>query len=123
MQFIPIPFSFQLIEFSSLKRLASKWRERVGYLNEIDATYRLFSISRLFFGHSLPNIQASWFRLGMDNAIRSLKAGASDLGETTFDDSVSKNINNRSGNAMTPTKLKAAIKKAGKTPKARLAHK
>jgi FO synthase subunit 2 len=118
-QFIPIPFSFHTTEFSTLKRLASKWRERVGYLNEHDATFRLLSVSRLFFGNSIPNIQASWFRLGLDKAVRSLTTGANDLGETVVDESASKNLNARSGNELSPNKLKQIITKVGKIPRSR----
>lgn len=117
--FIPIPFSLHTTDFSVLKRLASKWRERAGYLNENDATFRLMAISRLFFGNSLPNIQASWFRLGLDKAEKALKTGANDLGETAYDESVCKNLNARSGNEVSPTKLKQIIVKAGKNPKIR----
>jgi CofH subfamily radical SAM domain protein len=121
-EFIPIPFSYHTTEFTSLKRLASKWRERVGYLNETDATFRLLAVSRLFFGASLPNIQASWFRLGMDNAVKCLHTGANDIGETLFDESVCKNINTRSGAEMSPQKLKSIIKKAGRKSRSRHLH-
>jgi CofH subfamily radical SAM domain protein len=118
-QFIPIPFSMHTTEFSSLRKLASKWRERAGFLNENDAASRLLSVSRLFFGPNLTNIQASWFRLGIDKAVQSLTAGANDLGETTFDETTCKNLNVRSGAVLSPSKIKKIIVKAGKTPHTR----
>ena len=121
-QFVPIPFSLSNVDFSELTKLTSKWY-REQRLPEEDAIARLVSVSRIFFGRTMNNIQANWFTLGMENALSSLKAGANDLGETIFDDTAIKNLRKKNGSVISQPRIRRVIMKAGKTPRPRSVHK
>lgn len=47
---------------------------------DIDEIFRVVAVSRIFLGSLIPNIQFSWILYGLDHAVRSLFAGANDLG-------------------------------------------
>ena len=117
-QFSPIPFSLSAVDFSVLDKLTSKWY-RESRLPEEQAILRLLSISRIFFGNTINTIQANWFSLGLENALRSLKTGANDLGETIFDETAIKNLRKKSVSSLSPARIKKEIIKLGKTPKSR----
>lgn len=118
-EFVPIPFSTHTTKFADLVKLSSKWRDRAGYLVEDEATFRLLAVSRIFFGNTIRTIQGGWFRLGLDNALKSLEIGANDLGETVFDETAVKNMRVKSGMSISPAKIRNLIKQAGKIPKER----
>lgn len=118
-EFIPIPFSLHTTKFSDMIKLSSKWRDRAGYMIEDDATSRLLAVSRIFFGDTIPTIQASWFRLGLNKAVEGLNIGANDLGETIFDKTATKGLRVKNGTVLTPAKIRNVIQKAGKKPRSR----
>ncbi len=41
---------------------------------------KMIAICRIFFNRAIPNIQANWLHLGFPNVLRTLGAGANDLG-------------------------------------------
>ncbi len=71
-EFIPMPF---IPDGSPLSR-------RNGYHRMIgeERVLKMIAISRIFFNRTIPNIQANWLHLGFPNVLRSLGAGANDLG-------------------------------------------
>ncbi len=57
----------------------------------------LFSTARLYMGEVIPNIQASWVKLGPKFAQLSLNAGVNDLGGTLFVESITKSAGGQFG--------------------------
>lgn len=50
---------------------------------------KIHALARIIFGHDLPNIQASWIKLGTKMAQIALCCGANDLGGTMMEDKIS----------------------------------
>lgn len=76
------------------------------------------AVARLAFLELIPNIQASWVKLGPDNAALMLCAGANDLGGTLMEE----NITRAAGGAvisMTETKMRNIIRSINRIPKQR----
>ncbi len=57
----------------------------------------LFSTARLYLGEVIPNIQASWVKLGPKFAQLSLNTGVNDLGGTLFVESITKSAGGQFG--------------------------
>nr|MDJ0961820.1 5-amino-6-(D-ribitylamino)uracil--L-tyrosine 4-hydroxyphenyl transferase CofH [Acidimicrobiia bacterium] len=55
-----------------------------------DEVVLVHSVARIAFDGLIPNIQASWVKLGLDAGIRLLSAGCNDLGGTLMDETISR---------------------------------
>ena len=73
-------------------------------------------MARIAFDGLIPNIQASWVKLGLDGGTRLLEAGCNDLGGTLMDENISRAAGASHGQLATPEELEAAIRRAGRTP-------
>jgi 7,8-didemethyl-8-hydroxy-5-deazariboflavin synthase CofH subunit len=81
-----------------------------------DDVIRLYSISRLVLGSSIPNLQVSWVKDGMRQAQWLLACGANDFGGTLINESISTSAGASYGQLQTPAELRRAIRDAGRTP-------
>ncbi len=83
-------------------------------------TYReailMHAVARLVLHPLVPNIQASWVKLGPDGALAALNAGASDMGGTLMNESISRAAGTQHGQEMPPEDMEALIRRAGRTP-------
>jgi 5-amino-6-(D-ribitylamino)uracil---L-tyrosine 4-hydroxyphenyl transferase len=77
---------------------------------------RLYAIARIVFGPDIPNVQASWVKLGIKLAQVALWCGANDLGGTIMEENISKSAGAKSGEYLSPKALQTVIKAAGRTP-------
>ncbi|MFX0114324.1 MAG: 5-amino-6-(D-ribitylamino)uracil--L-tyrosine 4-hydroxyphenyl transferase CofH [Candidatus Hodarchaeota archaeon] len=78
---------------------------------------KIHAIARLFFGGLLPNIQASWVKLGPKFAQFLLSVGAAnDLGGTILEESISRTAGGIYGQSMSPDELISLIRNAGLKP-------
>ena len=77
---------------------------------------RFFAISRLMLGKSFKNLQVSWVKQGIELAERLLGCGVNDLGGTLMNESISTAAGAQHGQLMTPARLRAAIRAAGRIP-------
>ncbi len=77
---------------------------------------RLFAISRLMLGASIPNLQASWVKEGLRQAQLLLSAGANDLGGTLINESISTSAGAAHGQRVSPAELRRLIREAGRIP-------
>lgn len=50
----------------------------------------MHAVARIVLGKVIPNIQASWVKLGKEGAARVLRAGANDLGGVLMDKSITR---------------------------------
>jgi len=117
-EFTPMPFGEHEKKLFILEKLLKRGR-REDYFGGEGQIVKIAAISRIFFGDTIKNIQANWFRVGLDNAVKSLHSGANDLGETHFDNTSIKNLKPRNEMSISPAKLKRVIIKIGKTPRQR----
>jgi FO synthase len=71
---------------------------------------------RLALGRTIPNLQASWVKMGLDAATESLRWGVNDLGGTLMEENISRMAGSRHGVRLDPEQLIAAARRAGRTP-------
>jgi len=71
---------------------------------------------RLALGRAVPNLQASWVKMGLDAATESLRWGVNDLGGTLMEENISRMAGSQHGVRLEPEDLIAAARRAGRTP-------
>jgi FO synthase len=71
---------------------------------------------RLALGRKIPNLQASWVKMGLDAATESLRWGVNDLGGTLMEENISRMAGSRHGVRLEPDQLIEAARRAGRTP-------
>jgi FO synthase len=71
---------------------------------------------RLALGKTIPNLQASWVKMGLDAATESLRWGVNDLGGTLMEENISRMAGSRHGVRLEPEQLIGAARRAGRTP-------
>ena len=81
-----------------------------------DDVIRLYAISRLMLGTTIPNLQVSWVKDGMRQAQWLLSCGANDFGGTLMNESISTAAGAPHGQLQTPAALRRAIRDAGRVP-------
>jgi FO synthase len=71
---------------------------------------------RLALGRTIPNLQASWVKMGLEAATESLRWGVNDLGGTLMEESISRMAGSQHGVRLEPDELIAAARAAGRIP-------
>ncbi|HEX6585487.1 MAG TPA: 5-amino-6-(D-ribitylamino)uracil--L-tyrosine 4-hydroxyphenyl transferase CofH [Solirubrobacterales bacterium] len=71
---------------------------------------------RLALGRTIPNLQASWVKMGLDAATESLCWGVNDLGGTLMEENISRMAGSRHGVRLEPEQLIEAARRAGRAP-------
>jgi FO synthase len=71
---------------------------------------------RLALGKTIPNLQASWVKMGLDAATESLRWGVNDLGGTLMEENISRMAGSRHGVRLDPPQLIDAARRAGREP-------
>ena len=81
-EFVPLPFVHMEAPMwrKGQARSGPTWREAI----------LMHSIARLVLSPAIPNIQASWVKLGPSGAARALQAGCNDIGGTLIDESITR---------------------------------
>jgi len=69
---------------------------------------------RLALGKTVPSLQASWVKMGLDAATESLRWGVNDLGGTLMEESISRMAGSYHGVKLDPADLVAAAHRAGR---------
>ena len=69
---------------------------------------------RLALGRTVPNLQASWVKMGLDAATEALRWGVNDLGGTLMEESISRLAGSYHGVKLDPGDLVAAAHRAGR---------
>ena len=72
------------------------------------------AVFRLALGRTVPSLQASWVKMGLDAATESLRWGVNDLGGTLMEESISRMAGSYHGVMLTPEDLIAAAHRAGR---------
>jgi FO synthase len=71
---------------------------------------------RLALGRTIPNLQASWVKMGLDAATEALRWGVNDLGGTLMEENISRMAGSQHGVRLEPEQLIEAARAAGRTP-------
>jgi FO synthase len=72
------------------------------------------AVFRLALGRTVPSLQASWVKIGLDAAVESLRWGVNDLGGTLMEESISRLAGSYHGTRLEPEQLIAAAHEAGR---------
>jgi FO synthase len=72
------------------------------------------AVFRLALGASIPNVQASWVKMGLEAATESLRWGVNDLGGTLMEESISRMAGSYHGVKLDPEQLVGAAHAAGR---------
>ena len=81
-----------------------------------DEVVLVHAAARLAFDGLIPNLQASWVKLGLEGAAALLRAGVNDLGGTLMDEGISRAAGAAHGAGVTPGAMEEAIRAAGRVP-------
>jgi len=110
-EFVPLPFVHMEAP------IYRKGRARRG------PTFReavlMHAVARLALHPVIPNIQASWVKMGPEGVKSCLRAGANDLGGTLMDESISRAAGASHGQEMTPAMMEEIIRSVGRAPRQR----
>ena len=107
-EFVPLPFVHMgaPIYLRGQSRPGPTWDEVV----------LVHSVARIAFDGLIPNIQASWVKLGLDGGARLLDAGCNDLGGTLMGEIITRSAGAAHGQEVTPAEFIATIEGADRMP-------
>ncbi len=71
---------------------------------------------RLALGRSIPNLQASWVKMGLGAATEALRWGVNDLGGTLMEENISRMAGSQHGVRLEPHQLIEAARAGGRSP-------
>ncbi len=103
---VPLPFvsAGAPIYRRGSSRPGPTWREAV----------LMHAVLRLSVGAIIPNVQASWVKLGREGALQMLSYGANDLGGALINESITRAAGAAHGQVWTPGGMRAAIVAKGR---------
>jgi len=81
-----------------------------------DEVVLIHAVSRIALDGLVPNIQASWVKLGLDGGRRLLDAGCNDLGGTLMGEIITRSAGAAHGQEVTPGQFREVILAAGRSP-------
>jgi FO synthase len=110
-EFVPLPFVHMEAPLyrKGAARKGPTWREAM----------LMHAVARLALHPVIPNIQASWVKLGPDGVRAALAAGANDLGGTLMNESISRAAGTQHGQEMAPAQMDELIRAIGRIPEQR----
>ena len=79
----------------------------------------MHAVARLVLHPLVPNIQASWVKLGAAGAAAALRAGANDLGGTLMDESITRAAGGANGQLCDPVRMAEIAGRAGRPARQR----
>ncbi len=110
-EFVPLPFVHQ----NAPIYLAGRARSGPTPVEN----FRMHAAARILLDGSIPNIQVSWVKLGIDASQRLLNAGANDFGGTLMEETISRMAGAEWGIALSPEQIEDAIRAIGRVPRQR----
>jgi len=110
-ELVPLPFVHMEapIYRKQRSRRGPTWRECL----------LMHSVSRLVLHPVIPNIQASWVKLGEDGISACLDAGANDIGGTLMNETITRSAGAKHGQEMTPERMELVASRMNRTPRQR----
>ncbi len=107
-EFVPLPF----VHMGAPMYLQGKSRPGPTW----DEVVLIHAVARIAFDGLIPNIQASWVKLGLEAGARLLEAGCNDIGGTLMNESISRASGAAHGQLATPEELEQAIRRMDRAP-------
>ena len=77
-------------------------------------TLLMHAVARLAYGDLIPNIQASWVKIGLAGVAQLMNAGCNDLGGTLIDENISRAAGASHGQEMTEASFRAFAESIGR---------
>jgi FO synthase len=110
-EFVPLPFVHMEAPMyrKGLARMGPTFREAV----------LMHAVARLALHPLIPNVQASWVKMGAEGVLACLQAGANDLGGTLMNEYISRSAGASHGQEMQATDLEAMIAGIGRSARQR----
>ncbi|HEY1862336.1 MAG TPA: 5-amino-6-(D-ribitylamino)uracil--L-tyrosine 4-hydroxyphenyl transferase CofH, partial [Roseiarcus sp.] len=110
-EFVPLPFVHMEapMYLKGAARRGPTFREAV----------LMHAVARLALHPLVTNIQTSWVKMGPEGVKVCLAAGVNDLGGTLMDETITRSAGAVHGQEMTPARMEATIRAAGRMPRQR----
>jgi FO synthase len=110
-EFVPLPFIHMEapLHARGKTRNGPTWRE----------VRLMHAVARLVLHPLIPNIQASWVKLGRDGIGVLLRGGVNDLGGTLMNESISRAAGTQHGQEFGPRDMETLIESLGRVPQQR----
>ena len=110
-EFVPLPF---------VHMEAPIWRKGLARSGpSARETLLMHAVARLVLHPLIPNIQASWVKLGGEGVVAALRAGANDLGGTLMDESITRAAGGVNGQLCDPERMAVLAAQAGRSARQR----
>jgi FO synthase len=110
-EFVPLPF----IHMESPIYRKGKARRGPSFRE----TVLMHAVGRLALHPVIPNIQASWVKLGPEGVKACLQAGVNDMGGTLMNETISRSAGAAHGQEMTAMAMEALLESIGRIPRQR----
>ena len=110
-EFVPLPF----VHMESPIYRKGKARRGPSFREAV----LMHAVARLALHPHVPNIQASWVKMGPEGIKACLNAGANDLGGTLMDETISRAAGASHGQEMTAGEMEALLHSMGRKPQQR----
>ena len=107
-EFVPLGF------IHSQTKLFQIGGARAGHSPDEDII--VHALARVLLHGYIPNIQVSWVKLGYEQSLACLEAGANDFGGTLMEESISKAAGANFGEYVSPGEFRALIRTIGRMP-------
>jgi len=107
-EFVPLGF------IHSQTKLFQKGGARAG--RSVHEDLIVHALARILLNGYIPNIQVSWVKLGFEESLACLEAGANDFGGTLMEESISKAAGANFGEYVSPGEFRAMIRTIGRIP-------
>jgi FO synthase len=107
-EFVPLGF------IHSQTKLFQKGGARAGH--SVDEDLIVHALARVLLHGRIQNIQVSWVKLGFEQSLACLEAGANDFGGTLMEESISKAAGANFGEYVSPGEFRALIRTIGRVP-------
>ena len=109
-----LPNLFRLGFIHSQTKLFQSGGARAG--RSIHEDLIVHALARVLLHGYIPNIQVSWVKLGFEQSLACLEAGANDFGGTLMEESISKAAGANFGEYVSPGEFRAMIRTIGRIP-------
>ena len=107
-EFVPLGF------IHSQTKLFQSGRSRAG--RSVHEDLIVHALSRILLNGYIRNIQISWVKLGFEESLNCLEAGANDFGGTLMEESISRAAGANFGEYVSPGEFRALIRTIGRIP-------
>ncbi len=105
-EFVPLPF----VHMASPIYLQKKARKGPTFRESL----LMHAVARISYQHLVPNIQASWVKMGIDGVRQLLQAGTNDLGGTLMGENISRAAGAAHGQELTRQDFESLVRPLGR---------